>query len=78
MKKPDGKKCTSPAENAEVFRNHFEKLYKKKPTNPDSINEQLNQLPTRPEMDYLPTYKEINLAIQQLNNLAAGTSGIRA
>ena len=23
MKKPDGTKCTSPAENAEVFRNHF-------------------------------------------------------
>ena len=78
MKKPDGTKCTSPAKNAEVFRNHFSQLYEKQPTNRDSIYAQLNQLPIRPEMDDLPTDKEINLAIQQLNNLAAGASGIRA
>ena len=63
--------------NAEVFRNHFAQLYEKQPTNRDSINEQLNQLPIRPEMDDLPTDKEINLAIRQLNNSAAGASGIR-
>ena len=51
---------------------------KKQPTNRDSIDEQLNQLPICPEMDDLPTYKEINLAIQQLNNSAAGASGTRA
>ena len=78
MKKPDGTKCMSPAENAEVFRNHFAQLYEKKPTNSDSIDTQLNQLPIRPEMDGLTTEKEINLAIQQLNNSAAGASGIRA
>ena len=78
MKKPDGKKCTSPAENAEVFRNNLAQLYKKQPTNCDSIDEQLNQLPICPEMDDLPTNKNINLAIQQLNNSAAGASGIRA
>ena len=76
--KPDGTKCTSPAENAEVFRNHFAQLYKKQPTNRDSIDEQLNQLPIRPEMDDFPTDKEINLAIQQSNNSAAGASGIRS
>ena len=60
----------------EVFCTHFAPLYEKQPTNRDSINEQLNQPPTRPEMDDPPTDKEINLAIQQLNNLAAGASGI--
>ena len=78
MNKPDEKKCTSPAENAEVFRNNFEQLYKKQSTNCDSIGEQLNQPPIRPEMDDLPTDKEINLDIQQLNNLAAGASGMRS
>ena len=76
MKKPDGTKCTSPAENAEVFRNHFAQLYEEQPTNRDSINAQLNQLPIRPEMNDLPTDKEIKLDIQQLNNLAAGASEI--
>ena len=78
MKKPDGTKCTSPAENAEVFRNHFAQLYEKQPTNGDSIDAQLNQLPIRPEMDDFPTDKEIHLAIQKLNKSAAGASGIRA
>ena len=78
MKKPDGTKFTSPAENAEVFRNHFAQLYEKQPTNHDLIDKQLNQLPIRPEMDDLPTDKDINLAIQQLNNSEAGASGIRA
>ena len=45
MKKPDGKKCTPPAEKAEVFRNHFTQLYKKQPRKRHSIYEQLNQLP---------------------------------
>ena len=44
MKKPNGTKCTSPAGNAEVFRNHFAQLYKKQPTNCDSIDAQMNQL----------------------------------
>ena len=57
---------------------HFAQLYKKQPTNCDSIDAQLNQLPIRSEMDDFPTYKEINLVIQQLNNSAAGASGIRA
>ena len=76
MNKPDGTKCTSPAKNAEVFCNHFAKLYEKKLTNRDSIDKQLNQLPIRPDMDDLPTDKEINLAIQQLNKLAAEASEI--
>ena len=78
MKKSDGTKCTSLAENAEVFRNHFAQLYEKQPTNRDSIDAHLNQLPIRPEMDDLPTDKEINLDIQQLNNSAAGASRIRS
>ena len=78
MEKPDGTKCTSPAENAEVFCNHFAQLYEKNPTNRDLINAQLNQLPICPEMDDLQTDNEIILAIQQLNNSAAGESGIRA
>ena len=77
MKKPDEKQCTSPAKNAEFFHNNFAQLYKKQPTNSDSIDEQLNQLSIRPEMDNLLTDKEINLAIQQLKKSAAGVSGIR-
>ena len=57
MKKPDEKKCTSPAENAEVFRNQFAQLYEKQLTNQESIDEKLNQLLIRPEMDDLPTDK---------------------
>ena len=78
MKKPNGTKCTSPAENAEVLRNRFAQIYGKQPTNRDSIDAQLNQLPIRPEMDDFPTDKEIDLAIQKLNTSAAGASGIRA
>ena len=78
MKKPDEKKCTSTAENVEVFCNNFAQLYEKQPTNRDSINKQLNQLPIHPEMDDLTTDKEINLAIQKLNNSAAGAFWIKA
>ena len=66
-----GRKCGS------LPQPFFTTLRKKNP-NRDSIDEQLNQLPICPEMDDLPTDKEINLAIQQLNNSAAGASGIRA
>ena len=59
MKKPDEKKCTSPAENAEVFRNHFEQLYKKQPTNLDSIDAHLNQLPIRWKVIRLRTNWEL-------------------
>ena len=53
----------------------------KQPTNRDSIDKQLtqlNQLPIRPDMDNLPTDKDINLAIRKLKNSAEGVYGIRS
>ena len=46
MKKPDGSVCKTPAENAEVFRNHFSQLYGRVPTYDEQVLEMLLQHPT--------------------------------
>lgn len=76
MTKPDGSKCKSAEENAEVFKVHFEQLYNRQPTfNPDALD-LLDQHPVRKGIDHLPTDEEIKKAVSRLKNNAPGESGL--
>ena len=50
MQKEDGSKCTTSEENAEVFRQHFEKLYNREEAFDESI---LSSIPDYPFNDSL-------------------------
>ena len=76
MKKPDGSVCKSPAENAEVFRNHFSELYGRQPTYDESVLELLQQQPIATGLDHMPTDDEILSAVCKLKNKAPGDSGL--
>lgn len=76
MKKPDGSLCSTPAENAEVFRNHFEQLYGRPPVCDEAVLELLAQQPTALNCDHSPTSDEIRRATCKLKNKAPGESGL--
>ena len=76
MKKPDGSLCSTPAENAEVFKCHFEQLYGQPPMYDESVLELLAQQPTVLNCDHPPTSDEIRRAIGKLKNKAPGESGL--
>ena len=76
MKKPDGSLCTTPAENAEVFRSHFEQLYGRPPEFDASVLDLLQQQPSAANCDNPPTSDEIRDAMRRLKNKAPGESGL--
>ena len=76
MKKPDGSLCKSPAENAEVFRNHFTQLYGRLPAHDERVLELLQQHPTATGRDHVPTDDEILSAVRKLKDKAPGDSGL--
>ena len=78
MQKPDGTRATSAEENAEVFANHFEKLYGREAVYDASVIEQLPQQPVVLNLDHPPTDSEIKRALARLNNTAPGESGLAA
>ena len=78
MKKPDGSRCSTPQENADVFKQHFEKLYARSPRYDPSVLDDAAQFPTRFELADPPTRAEIKKAVGQLRCSAPGASGIRA
>ena len=75
MKKPDGTKCKSSEENAEVFRNHFEKLYDRHSTFDPEILNLLEQSPVLTVCEQRPTRNDIRKALCRLKNKAPGDSG---
>ena len=77
MKKKDGSLCKTPEENAEVFREHFEKLYGRKPEYDPTVLDDLPQHPVS-DCDEAPTNEEISKAVQKLKNSGPGESGISA
>ena len=76
MKKPDGTRCKTPAENAEVFRDHFEKLFGRQPEYDESVLELIEQHPSVDNCDHPPTAEEIKAALRKLKNKAPGESGL--
>jgi len=76
MKKPDGSVASSPQENAEVFRDHFKKLFSREPSHEESVVDELPQLPIFDGLDHAPTDEEIMLATKKLKNKAPGSSGL--
>ena len=76
MKKPFGSLCSTSAENAEVFKCHFEQLYGQPPMYDESVLELLAQQPTVLNCDHPPTSDEIRRAIGKLKNKAPGQSGL--
>ena len=76
MKKPDGTKCKSSEENAEVFRNHFEKLYDRHSTFDPEILNLLEQSPVLTVCEQRPTRNDIRKALCRLKNKAPSDSGI--
>ena len=78
MKKPDGSPCKTPEENAEVFRNHFSKLFNHQAMYDETVLELLDQLPSVMGLDHAPTDEEIKEAVNHLRNSGPGESGICA
>ena len=78
MTKDNGTKCTSSAENAEVFRAHFEKLYGRQPAFDASVLDLLVQQPIITGCDHLPTDEQVEKAMKKLKNSAPGDSGLAA
>ena len=76
MKKSDGSLCKSPAENADVFRNHFAELYGREPTFDEDVLDLLEQHPVAVGLDHTPTDDEIVCAVCKLKNKAPGDSGL--
>ena len=76
MLKTNGDKCTNSIENADVFREHFEKLYDRKQSFDSSVLDLLDQQPSFPNIDHAPSDEEIKMAITHLKNKAPGDSAI--
>ena len=76
MKKSDGSIASSPQENAEVFRDHFSKLFSRTPSHEDSVVDALPQLPVFDGIDHTPTNEEIVAAVKKLKNKAPSSSGL--
>ena len=75
MPKEDVTKCKSSEENAQVFKEHFKKLYERVPIYDSSVLELLQQEPVISGVDHLPTDEEILKAVNSLKNNAPGESG---
>ena len=76
MKKSDGSKCVNAEENAEVFRNHFQKLYEREPIYDPTVIELIERQPVFEGVDHNPTDVKIIKATQSLKNNAPGESGL--
>ena len=78
MRKEDGSKCQSPEENAEIFKNHFEKLYNKPANFDPNILNHLDECPIDDSLGVTPSTEEVHSAIKHLKNNSPGESGITA
>ena len=74
MTKADGTKCTTAEENAEVFRQHFEKLFDRNPEFSSDFSS-LPEIDPAPDDD-VPGDEEIRSACRSLKDKAPGDSGL--
>ena len=75
MRKEGVTRCKSSEKNAQVFKEHFKKLYEHVPIYDRSVLELLQQEPVISEVDHPPTDEEILKAVNSLKNNAPGESG---
>ena len=68
MKRLNKSVCKTPKENAQVFKEHFEKLFSRSTNYDESVLEMLYQLTPAEDLDHPPTDEEIHLAIKNLRN----------
>ena len=66
MTKSDGTKCTTQAENSEVFREHFENLFDRRPQYYEEAASLIDQLPIQELFAEEPDDEEILKACQSL------------
>ena len=66
MCKEDGTRCVNAQENANVFKNHFKKLYGKVPSYDASVINLIEQLPTLEGFGSNPTDDEITKSVKGL------------
>jgi len=76
MRKDYGSKCTNSAENAEVFQEHFSKLYEHNPVFDETVLNTIQQEEVADGFDNTPTDDEIKNAVCKLKNNAPGDSGL--
>ena len=76
MPKEDGTRCKGSEENAQVFKEHFKKLYERVPRYDRSVLELLQQEPVISGVDHPTTDEEILKAVNSLKNNAPGESGL--
>ena len=74
MTKADETKCTTAEENADVFRQHFEKLFDRNPVFSSNFNS-LPEINPAPDDD-VPGDEEIRSACRSLKDKAPGDSGL--
>ena len=74
MTKSDGTKCTNANENAEVFREHFQKLFGRTPVFDPTVLDLLDSHPIHEGLDHPPTDLEIINATRNLKNNSPGES----
>ena len=75
MTREDGTICENAKDNAEVFLNHFKKLFKRTPHYDESILDFLEESKVS-EYTGIPTDEQIKCAVKRLKNNAPGDSGI--
>ena len=78
MTKPDGLKCQTPAENAEVFRKHFDSLYGWSANFDTTVIDLLKQHDVAEDCAHVPTDNEIKTAVRKLRDTRPGDSGLCA
>ena len=76
MTKKDGSKCSTPEENAEVFRIHFKELFEREPSYDPDVALMVPQHPVWTDLDEIPSDKEIKEACEKLKDNAPGDSGL--
>ena len=78
MTKPDGSKCQTPTENAEVFRKHFDSLYGRSANFDPTVIDLLKQHDVAEDCAHVPTDNEIKTAVRKLRDTGPGDSGLCA
>ena len=78
MKKTDGSTCQTPKENAEVFREHFQKLYEREADYDSTVIDMIHQEAIVEGLDHEPSDEEIKEAVGKLHDSGPGDSGLCA
>ena len=78
MKKTDGSTCQTPEENAEVFKEHFQKLYEREADYDPTIIDMIHQEAIVEGLDHEPSDEEIKEAVEKLHDSGPGDSGLCA